>query len=127
MRRKNPEIPQKQRAVALEFRRGWLDELDGRLGLARDLRARFDEIAADLGGIETLSYARRSLIERALWAEFWISRQERDLAEGREIDVGRYTQAVNSLQGLFSRIGLDRVAKRVPSLSEYLKRREASP
>jgi hypothetical protein len=125
MSHETPKNPQKKRAVPTQFRRGWLDELDGRLGLARDLRGRFDEIAADLGGIEALSYARRSLIERALWVEFWISQQERELVEGRDIDVGRYTQAVNALQGLFSRIGLDRVARRVPSLSEFLQRREA--
>jgi hypothetical protein len=121
----SPSNPQKQRAVPAQFRRGWLDELDGRLGLARDLRARFDEIAADLGGIERLSYAKRSLIERALWAEFWIAQQERELSRGGEIDVGRYTQAVNVLQGLFSRIGLDRVARTV-TLHDYIRQRDAS-
>jgi hypothetical protein len=115
----------KQQAVPAQFSRGWLDSLDGRLGLARDMRARFDAIASDLGGIKELTYARRSLIERVLWLEFWLAKQERELAEGRDVDMGRYTQGVNSLQGLFLRIGLDRVARRVPSLTEYLQRREA--
>jgi hypothetical protein len=118
-------MPGKQQYIPTKFTRGWLDSLDGRLGLARDMRARFDEIATDLGGIDGLSYARRSLIERALWAEFWLAAQEKDLAQGGEFDAARWTQACNALLGLYRSIGLDRVAKRVPSLSEYLRQREA--
>ena len=124
---KTPETPNNRKEVPSQFRRGWLDELDGRLGLARDIRGRFDEIAADLGGIEALSYARRSLIERALWIEYWLAQQERELADGRleGFDAGKYVQAVNGLQGVLAKVGLDRVARRVPSMSEFLQRREA--
>lgn len=123
-----PLMANKQKEVPQQFRRNWLDNLDGRLGLARDMRARFDEIAGDLGGAEGLSYARRSLIERALWIEYWLAQQERELADGRAegFDAGKYVQAVNGLQGVLAKIGLDRVARRVPSLTEYLQRRESS-
>lgn len=102
---------------------GWLDGLDYRTNLARDLKARFDEVCADLGGVEALSYMQRSLIERALWLEYWLSQQERELAKGvSSFDVSRWIQAVNSLQGIYSRLGLERrdPGAGLPSMSDCL-------
>jgi len=105
---------------------GWLDSLDHRTALARDLKNRFDEIATDLGGADRLSYAQRSLIERSLWLELWLATQERELAKGGEFDVSRWIQACNSLQGIFTRLGLERRAKEAPDLHEYMRKREAA-
>ncbi len=102
---------------------GWLDQLDGRYNLAKQLRARFDEICADLGGRDGLSYMQRSLIERALWLEYWLASQERILAADGDFDVGRWVQAANSLQGIYTRLGIERREKPAPSLQEYLARR----
>lgn len=102
---------------------GWLDTLDHRTALARDLQARYQEICSDLGGADTLSYAQRSLIERALWLEYWLARQERELASDADFDVSRWIQAANSLQGLFAKLGLERRAREVPDLNDYLKRK----
>ena len=100
---------------------GWLDALDYRTALARNLRDRFETICADLGGADRLSYMQRSLVERGLWLEYWLSQQERTLAEGGEFDVGRWIQAANSLQGIYSRLGLERQTRDAPDLQEYLK------
>lgn len=108
------------------FQRGWLDRLDSRYGLSRELRARFDAVCADLGGADRLSYMQRSLIERALWLEHWLATQESSLAKGADFDVGRWVQAANSLQGIFNRLGIERRAKEVPSLTEYLRQRESA-
>ena len=80
----------------------------------------------DLGGADSLSYAERSLCERALWLEYWLATQEKALANGGEFDVGRWVQAANSLQGIFAKLGLKRVAKDVPTLNEWMASREAT-
>jgi len=105
------------------FSQGWLAELDGRTGIAQAMRERYTVFTDDLGGAERLSYAQRSLVERALWLEFWLASQEKALASGDDFDVGRWTQAANSLQGILSKLGLQRIAKDVPDLGEYLAAR----
>ena len=106
-----------------QYSPGWLDALDYRTQLARDLRARFDEVCTDLGGADQLSYMQRSLVERALWLEFWLSQQEQALAKGQEFDVGKWVQAANSLQGIYSRLGLERKQREAPDLQTFLKQR----
>ena len=108
------------------FNTGWLSELDGRTAIAQEMRERFRAFTDDLGGAETLSYAKRSLVERALWLEFWLAQQEQALAGGADFDVGKWTQAANALQGILSKLGLDRQAKDVPSLNEYLARKAST-
>jgi len=110
-----------------KYERGWLDTLDSRTALARDLRSRYDAICADLGGASSLSYMQRSLVERGLWLERFLVLQEQRLAEqgDSEFEASRWIQAVNSLQGIYSRLGLERRARDVPSLPEYLQQRAA--
>ena len=108
------------------FNTGWLSELDGRTAIAQEMRERFRAFTDDLGGAETLSYAKRSLVERALWLEFWLAQQEQALAGGSDFDVGKWTQAANALQGILSKLGLDRQAKDLPSLNEYLARKAST-
>ena len=115
----------KCKTVPEQFTPQWLQSLDGRTAIAQEMRARFDEVATDLGGADRLSYLERSLVSRYLWAEFWIQQQEVAIAEGQEVDIGRYTQAVNSATGLANKLGLKRVARDVPTLADYLKQREA--
>ena len=116
----------KSKAIPERFRAGWLDQLDGRLSLARDLRERFDEVCSDLGGRDRLSYMQRSLVERALWLEYWLSNQERELSKGEAFDVSRWVQAANSLQGIYSKLGLHRQAREAPDLHEWMKRKEGA-
>jgi len=108
-----------------KFAQGWLSELDGRTGIAQVMRQRYDDFTADLGGADRLSYAQRSLVERALWLEYWLAQQEQGLATGAEFDVGKWVQAANSLQGILSKLGLERATRDVPNLSEFIARRGA--
>ena len=110
------------------FESGWLDRLDGRYGLARELRDRFHALTDDLGGAENLSYMQRSLCEHALWLDHWLHEQERALAESRmaDFDVGRWTQGLNALSGVLTKLGLKRVPRDVQDLSEWLRKRDAS-
>jgi hypothetical protein len=109
-----------ERAIPEKFTQGWLDQLDGRYTIAQVMRDRYQHFTDDLGGAERLSYAQRSLVERGLWLEYWLAQQEQSLATGDDFDVGKWTQAANSLQGIYSKLGLKRIAKDVPDLGEYL-------
>ena len=116
----------KQQKPPGTFNTGWLSQLDGRTGVAQVMRERFNAFTADLGGVEHLSYAQRSLVERALWLEYWLAQQEQALATGADFDVGKWTQAANSLQGLLSKLGLERQAKDVPNLQDYIRGRASA-
>lgn len=115
---KSPTIPTK-------FNNGWLDQLDGRTGIAQIMRERYTELTNDLGGLNALSYQQRSLVERALWLEYWLAQQEQALASGDEFNVGQWVQASNALQGLYSKLGLARVIKDPINLSDYIKQKAA--
>ena len=117
LRMKNSTVPSR-------FENGWLDELDSRTAIAKEMRDRYTELTDDLGGLERLSYQQRSLAERSLWLEFWLSSQERLLADGGEFDVGKWVQACNGLQGIYAKLGLDRITKKV-NLSEIMARSSA--
>ena len=109
-------------AIPPKFAPGYLDRLDGRTAIAVDMRHRWQQITDDLGGEATLSYSQRSLVERALWLEHWLAVQERALADGDygAFDAGRWTQACNALQGILKTLGIERKAKDVTSLSDYI-------
>lgn len=109
--------------VPERYESGYLDRLDGRTALAAEMRARWKELTDDLGGADRLSYAKRSLCERALWLEHWMQVQERALVEGRpeDFDSGKWVHAANALQGIWAKLGLDRVARDVTDLHEYMK------
>jgi len=102
----------------------WLEKLDGRTGIAQVMRYRYNEFTNDLGGADRLSYGQRALVERALWLEYYLQQQEQFLANGEEFDAARWTQSVNALQGLLSKLGLERQSREVASLHEYLQKRE---
>ncbi len=113
-------------AVPEQFASGYLDRLDGRSRVAVDMRARWQALTDDLGGAGQLSYAQRSLCERALWLEHWLHVQEQALADGdhASFDAGRWTQACNALQGILVKLGLERKARDVtPDLQTYIRAR----
>ncbi|OLO10633.1 hypothetical protein BTW10_13075 [Chromohalobacter japonicus] len=113
----------KLKDIPEKFAPGYMGDLDGRTGIAQMMRERYASMTSDLGGPENLSYAQRSLVERALWLEFWLQRQEVELAKGESFDVGKWVQAANGLQGILTKLGLERKAKDVPNLSDYLAQR----
>lgn len=108
------------------YSHNWLSELDGRTAVAQVMRERWDAFTGDLGGADQLSYAQRSLVERALWLEFWLAQQEQELATGRDFDVSRWTQAANSLQGILAKLGLQRQARDVPSIADFIAQRRSA-
>ena len=117
---------QKQTDIPQQYTPDWLEKLDGRTAIARAVNERLAALLSDLGGADCLSYQRRSLAKRAIWTEALIEQTEAALARGEEVDVGRMTQANNSLIGLYKALGLERAARDVPDLQTYLKQRETT-
>lgn len=116
----------KQSALPDDYSADWIQRLDGRTRLAQAVRQRYAELTTDLGGHDALSYQRRSLAKRALWQEAVIEQMESALARGEDVDLGRMTQSVNSLQGLYKTLGLDRVAKPVDSITDIIAKHRAA-
>lgn len=104
-----------------KFTEGYLDKLDGRSAIAQELRARYAEVCSDRGGKDYLSYLERSLIERCIFLEYTLTRDEIALAQGQPFDLGKYVQSVNAYSGLAAKIGLPRVPRDVTGLQEYLQ------
>ena len=102
------------------YRAGWLDKLDRRTKVARAIMQRIDALTSDAGGADTLSHAKTSLIRRAAFLEAIVESHELKLAGGQEIDVGAYTQSLNSMLGLYRLLGIERVARSVRTLREHM-------
>lgn len=101
-----------------------LSLVDGRSLPARDLRRRVAELYADLGGADVMSHAQQSLVLRVANLETFIATREAHLLKtGFKVDdefMRVQLQAVGMLLQLYSKIGLKRVPKEVPSLQQYL-------
>jgi hypothetical protein len=82
------KVGKNAQTILAQFHNGWLDALDFRTAMTKEMRDRFVALTNDLGGADRLSYAQRSLCERALWLEYWLASQERSLAAGSEFDAG---------------------------------------
>lgn len=99
----------------------FVEALDRRTVVGRAITDRIAAWESDLGGADSLSHARRSLIRRAVWMEALAESHELHLAAGREIDVGAYSQAINSLLGVYRLLGIDRKARPVKRLRDALE------
>jgi hypothetical protein len=86
----------------------WLANLDKRTSLAQNLRQRHNALCNDLGGIDSLSYQKRALIDRAIFLEFHLQAEEKKLANGADFKSGSWIQGANSLSGLLAKIGIEK-------------------
>ncbi|MDA8348267.1 MAG: hypothetical protein M0038_05605 [Pseudomonadota bacterium] len=96
------------------------DRLDRRTSIAKAIRGRIEAIETDLGGVDVLSHARRSLVRRVVWLEAIIEHSEQRLAAGEGIDLGGHTQAINSLLGLYRLLGLERRQRPTRTLRDIM-------
>ena len=115
----------KQSEIPEQYTADFLERLDGRTRFAQVVQSRFRELTTDMGGLDNLSYQRRSLAKRIIHLECLIEQQEAALARGEDVDPGKVSNTTNTLIGLLKTVGLDKAARDVPSLSEFLSKREA--
>jgi hypothetical protein len=77
----------------------------------------------DLGGVDNCSAAERSIVRRGSVLTVELERMERQFAldeQASAADLDAYQRVANSLRRLLEAVGLERRAKPVPTLAEYL-------
>jgi hypothetical protein len=99
-----------------------LDRLDGRTAAARRARELIEAIEADFGGSARLSEGSRQLVQRARCSER-SSRIARRSGLAARWELADYLAAINSQRRLLATIGLERRARDVETLEQYLDRR----
>ncbi len=109
------------------YRPGFVEQLDRRTVLGRAVQDRITAMEADLGGVDSLSHARRSLVRRAVWLELAVEAHELHLPEGVGLDAGAYSQLFNSYLGALRLLGIERKARPVRSLHDHLAKRSGTP
>jgi len=114
---KQPDIPK-------AYSPDWLERMDGRTRFAQIVQQRYQDLTADMGGLDALSYQQRSLAKRIVHLEALIEQQEAALAKGEDIDAGRLTNTTNTLIGLLKAVGLNRQSREI-SLADVINRRQS--
>jgi len=84
----------------------------------REIMAGFD---SDLGG--DLTEARTHIAARAACLICWSEEREAELARGESFDAMQYATVANAMRRLLSDLGLDRQARDVSDLHDYLARK----
>ena len=109
-RRRNPALPR-------IFTR---DDLDQRTVAAKTFEHNVSNIAADLGGVDTLSTIQKRLIEA--FAGIWVGIDHLNarILAGERIDILEHSTAISTLVRVASRLGLRRIPRNVQSLDDYL-------
>lgn len=102
----------------------FMDRLDKRTVLGRSVLERYGAVMSDLGGEETLSTVKRSLVRRFTWFEVMLEGIECRAAAGEDIDIGSWTQLTNSWLGIARMLGLERVQRPVESLHDVMMYRD---
>jgi len=113
----------------MKFRRALQKAGDGRSKHVRDLRSRYAQLVADLGGEEELSAIERERVERLAHVEHWISRIEQMCRE-KDVPVpplDKYLPLLYASVRLGDSLGVKRRTKRVMGLAEYMQARSSKP
>ncbi|QEG39391.1 hypothetical protein [Roseimaritima ulvae] len=100
------------------FEPKFLEQADGRQVAVREIKKRLNVLMADVGAD---SYQKELLVRRAIFISVQLETMEVNAAEGGMFDMGVYTQAVNALSGLLTKLGMEKSAPDVVDLSDYLK------
>jgi len=97
--------------------------VDGRSAAMRRYRDVHAQLIADLGAGP--SEAQRIMCRRAATLSVWCEQAEADMANGKDIDIGKFTTAANSLRRLLSDLGLARRARssQKPTPDQYFQSR----
>ena len=106
-----------------------LPDVDHRSTWARRLRDLIALHTSDLGGEDNISQAEKSILRRASVMTVELERMEVTFAEAGEAQPAQlqlYQTTANSLRRLLESIGLQRRARPVETLEEYLASKESS-
>lgn len=103
-------------------------ELDRRCSVVREFTGDLTELWQDLGSVENLSAQKRWLCERIVFMRRRMLAYESAILAGTEppMDAGTYSNFANVCQGHLKSLGLERRARPVGSLSEWLSNKTGS-
>ena len=101
-----------------------IDDIDGRTLAVKRVRATEAAIVSDLGGQDAITAAQGAMVRRAAVLVTMLGDVEARWAGGEQIDPAGYRATVDALRRLLLALGLERRAKAVPSLNDYLAARE---
>ena len=102
--------------------------IDGRSGWVRRAKELISEHTQDLGGIDNISAAEKSIIRRASTISVELERLEKKFALAGEVntdEVEAYARIAANLRRLLEAIGLQRRPRDMTTLDQYLDKREA--
>ena len=105
-----------------------LHDLDRRTAAYQRTVALIDAIEADAGGHDQLTTGQRQIIQRIALTSALAEHLEARWLSGEEIDATLYCTLANAQKRLLESVGLRRVPRDVtPSLTDYLRSRDAAP
>ena len=104
-----------------------LGHLDGRTAAAKRARELIEAIETDLGGGDCLTEGSRQLVQRAAVLGTYIESCEARWLAGEAVELADYLAAINSQRRVLATLGLQRVARDVTDLHEYLASRDRGP
>jgi hypothetical protein len=120
-------VPQTFKHPPKRFEKNFLSKMDGRTEIFQQLKTAYDELTSDLGSAENLSHVKLCLCERFIWLEFVLQQLEMKMAtnpkESGEL-ISKWIQACNSIVGIGKTLGLERKARQITNLKDYIKERE---
>lgn len=108
-------------SIPAKYSPDFMDRLDKRTVLGRAVVDRYSAIVSDLGGDQNLTAIKQSLVRRFVWFEAMIEGMECRAAAGEGVDVGTWTQLVNSWLGLARLLGLERKSRSVRRLADVMR------
>lgn len=113
------------------YDRGFAWKLHRRCKVARSIAADLFELWQDLGGVESLSAQKRWLCERVVYLRRRCLEYEAAILAGTDppagMDAGVYSNHANVLQGYLRALGLERQARRGPTLRDIMNGVVESP
>lgn len=115
------------RYLPARFKPGFAWDLNRRSSLARDVARELWELWQDLGGFDQLSTQQRIVVERIVYVRRKLLEHEKEVLEGKPglLEPNVYAAWCNTLVGLLKSLGIERKAKPVGTLHDYIANRGA--
>lgn len=108
-----------------EFEPRFIEDLDHRHAIAKEVRRRYEVLRNDVGADQ--SAQRDMLCRRAVFMGVCLETMEHEGLSDGNFDSGKYTQMVNSLIGLLRVLGLDKKPQAATDLTSYLEGKKKKP
>lgn len=115
----------KQTTIPDNYEPDWLERMDNRCRMTQVVTQRMQTLMDDLGGPETLSMQKKTLVKHAVFVDAMLEKQEAALCRGETVDQGKMAASMNTLCGLLKTLGLDRAVKDL-NLSDYIASRKTA-